>query len=175
MGMNINFFFIAVSSGLLMIFVFFKPLDIKKREFVDVPIFEVTTFSAYELDTNGLNDVVIGEKGIRYEDRYKFFNINYTDKTKEYVSNMKSDEGLYKGDIFEFSGHVSYFRDDGLNFKTQKIKYDKKHKIISTDTAFIAYMGKNKITGRSFIYNKRSKKIYSKNIKAVYQIPEDKK
>jgi len=173
--MNINFFFIAVSFGLLMIFVLFKPLDIKKREFVDVPIFEVNLFSVYELDRDGLNDVVIGDKGIRYEDRYRFFNINYTDKTKEYISNIKADNGLYKGDVFVFDGNVNYVRDDGLNFKTQKIRYNKATTVVSTDTDFVAYIGENRVVGTSLVYDKTSKKLRSKDVRATYQIAEEKK
>ena len=173
--MNINFFFIAVSFGLLMIFVFFKPLDIKKREFDDVPIFEVNLFSVYELNRDGLNDVVIGDRGIRYEDRYRFFNINYTDKTKEHISNIKSDNGLYKGDVFVFDGNVSYVRDDGLNFKTQKVRYNKKTTVVSTDTDFVAYIGENRVVGTSLVYDKTSKKLRSKDVRAIYQIAEEKK
>jgi len=173
--MNINLFFVLVSFGLLMIFVLFKPLDIKEKEFIDVPMFEVKSFSVYELNTKSLNDVIIADRGIRYNDRYEFFNINYTDKTKKYISNMKAQKGFYKGNIIKFSGDVNYVRDDGLNFKTQKVNYNKHTKIAHTDANYIAYMGENKIVGTSFVYNASLKKFNSTDVKAIYQIQEEQK
>jgi len=173
--MNINLFFMIVSFGLLMIFVLFKPLDIKKKEFVDVPIFEVKSFSVYELNAKGLNDVIIADSGIRYDDRYEFSNINYTDKTKEYISNMKAQKGLYKGDVIEFSGDVNYFRDDGLSFKTQKVRYNKRTKTASTKDKYIAYMGENRVTGSSLVYNANLKKFNSLDVRAIYKLNEEEK
>ena len=173
MGVNINFFFLLVSFGLLMIFVFFKPLDVKKKEFIDIPLFEVKDFSVYELNAKGLNDFIIADNGVRYRNRYEFSNINYIDKTKLYISNMKAKKGLYIGDTVEFSGGVSYTRDDGLSFKTHKARYNRRSKVASTEDKYIAYIGNNKITGISFVYNTVLKKFVSKDIRAIYQIKEE--
>jgi len=173
--MNINIFFVTVSIGLMSIFFLFKPMDIKQRNFVDVPIFELKSFTLYELNTKGLITVMRGDKAIRYSDRYKVSNINYTDNSKEYLANMKADRGLFKDKVVDLIGHVDYQREDGLNFKTQKATYNKKTKIAYTNTDYISYMGENEIVGTSLRYDNRLNRIKSKNIRAKYQLQEDNK
>jgi len=172
--MNINIFFIVVSAGLLSIFLLFKPLDIKQRNFVDVPIFELQSFTLYELNQKGLITVMIGDKATRYSDRYKVSNINYTDNSKEYLANMKADNGLFKDDIVSLNGDVNYQREDGLNFQTQRAIYNKKTKVAHTDTKYISFMGKNRVVGSSLRYDNLLNKVKSENVTANYQLKEDK-
>jgi len=171
--MNINIFFITVLFGLMAIFFLFKPLDIKQRNFIDVPIFELRSFTLYELNQKGLITVMIGDKATRYSDRYSVSNINYTDSSKGYLANMKADNGLYKNDILKLNGNVDYQREDGLVFKTQKATYNKKTKIAHTNTKYVSYMGENKVVGSSLRYDNLLKKVKSKNVTANYQIKED--
>jgi len=171
--MNVNIFFVIVSVGLIGIFVFFKPLDIKQRDFVDVPVFELGAFTLYELDTNGLITVMVGDEAVRYSDRYKVSNINYTDNSKKYLANMKANKGLFKDNIVYLDGDVAYQREDGLSFTSQKARYNKKIKVAYTDTDYIAYMGKNMVAGSSLRYDNLLKKVKSENVKARYQLKED--
>ncbi|SMP88921.1 Lipopolysaccharide-assembly, LptC-related, partial [Epsilonproteobacteria bacterium SCGC AD-308-P11] len=117
--MNINIIFIIISIGLMMIFFLFKPMHIKQQEFVDVPLFELSSFSLYELNKKGLNNTMIGTKGTRYSDRYTVENIDYTDNSEKFIANMKADNGIYKDDIVYLEGNVTYTREDGLVFFTQ--------------------------------------------------------
>ena len=173
--MNINIFFVIVSFGLLSIFILFKPLGVEQKNFVDVPIFELNSFTLYELDTKGLVTLMKGDEAIRYSDRYQVSNINYTDNSKKFFVNMKANNGLFKDEVVSLSGDVNYKRGDGLNFKTQKASYNKKTKIAYIDTKYIAYMGENEITGSSLEYNNRLNIAKSKNIVAKYQLQEDTK
>lgn len=173
--MNVNIFFVIVAAGLMSIFLFFKPLHIKQRKFVDVPVFELGAFTMYELDTQNLITVMTGTKATRYSNRYEVSNINYTDNSKDYLANMKADRGLFKDEVVYLNGNVDYQREDGLVFKTQKATYNKKTKVASTDTDYISYMGDNEIVGTSLRYNSFSKRVKSKNIVARYQLKEDNK
>ncbi|MEA3331304.1 MAG: LPS export ABC transporter periplasmic protein LptC [Campylobacterota bacterium] len=171
--MNINIFFLFISIGLLMIFFLFKPLDIKEREFVDIPVFELKSFTLYELNTKGLSTIMIGDSAIRYSDRYRVSNINYTDNSKEYIANMKADNGTYKDEIVNLNGNVIYQREDGLSFETQKASYNKKTKIAYANTDYISYMGTNRVVGKSLIYNNLSKRVKSQSVVAKYQLQEE--
>jgi len=82
--------------GLMTIYIFFKPLDIKQQTFVDVPVLEISSFTLFELDTNKLRTIMNGDKAIRYADRYTVSNINFTDNSKKYIANMKANKGIYK-------------------------------------------------------------------------------
>ena len=156
-----------------MIFFLFKPLDIKERDFVDVPVFELKAFTLYELNTKGLSTVMRGDSAIRYSDRYRVSNINYTDNSKEYIANMKADNGTYKDEFVKLNGNVIYQREDGLSFETQKATYNKKTKIARAVTDYISYRGSNKVVGKSLIYNNMSKTIKSKSVVAKYQLQEE--
>jgi len=152
----------------------FKPLDIKTHHFKDVPLFELSDFTMYELNPKGLTTILLGSAGTRYADRYTIKNMDYTDNSKKYIANMISDFGVYKNEIVKLSGHVVYVREDGLIFKTEKATYNKKTANVISNTKYIAYLNDNIITGSYIKYNNLSKKIYSKNVVAIYKLKEEK-
>ena len=168
--MNITSFFMFILIGLGMIYIFFKPLHIKKQKFVNVPQFEVNTFTMYELNNLGLKTLMYGKSAIKYSDKYDISDINYTDNSKEYRANMVADKGIYKNNIVRLIGNVIYKRKDGLKFKTQEVIYNKKNRIAISDTDYTMYMGENWIRGSYLKYNSLLKRIESKNVVASYQI-----
>jgi len=155
-----------------MIYLLFQPLELKEQKFVDVPLFELKTFTIYELDTLGLKTILLGSKSNRFDDRYTIDNINYTDNSKEYIANTKADYGVYKEENVFLNGHVIYTREDGLTFESDKAQYNKKTKVISTDTKFVIYRGDDVVTGSSAEYNNLTNKIKATNTKATYQLKE---
>jgi len=172
LSININILFSVISSGLLMIFFLFKPLDVKKQSFNDVPLFEVGSFTIYEINTFGLDSVLIGTKGIRYTDRYDIDNVNFTDNTQKYIANIKANNGVYKNDIITLKNDVVYNREDGLSFFSDEAIYNKKSSILKTNHKYVAYSGKNKLVGSSLVYNNLKNITKSKNITATYQLSE---
>jgi len=170
--MNINIFFIAISAGLISIYLFFKPLDIKQRDFIDIPIFELSYFTLYEIDKNALVTVMNGDKAVRYSNRYKVSSIDYTDNSKKYLVNMKANNGVFKDEVVNLYGDVKYKREDGLSFETQKARYNKKTKIAYVDTNYVSHMGANEIVGSSLIYNNLLKRVKSTDIRVKYQLKE---
>jgi len=155
-----------------MIFTLFKPLNLKEQSFVDVPVFELKFFTLHELDIFGLSTLMSGDSSIKYDDRQLVTNIDYTDNSREYIANMKADEGLYKDDVVLLKGNIVYIREDGLTFKTQKAVYDKKIEVIKTDTEFTSLRTNNKISGSSLKYYNDSQKIEAENVTIKYQLKE---
>jgi LPS export ABC transporter protein LptC len=170
--MNINYFFIAASACLFMILFLFKPLEIKEQLFVDVPLFSISSFTMYEFDTKGLITLMNGDKATRYKDRYSVEKIDYTDSSKDYIANMKSDNGIYKNEIVYLDGNIVYVREDGLTFETQKATYNKKTSLAVADGDFVLYQEKNRVTGNALKYNSSSEKIESKNVTVKYNLKE---
>ena len=152
------------------IFFLFKPMNIKKQEFIDVPLFELTSFTLHELDRVGLQTVMTGDSAVRYADRYSVENIDYTDNSKEYIANMRAKQGLYKDEIVELEDNVVYSREDGFTFQTSKIVYDKKTAIAVADADYISYRDKNIVKGSFVKYNNALNRVESKNVTAIYQI-----
>lgn len=159
-----------------MIFLGFKPLDIKQQEFIDVPLFQLNSFTLHEFDDKSLVTLMEGTKGTRYADRYKVSNIDYTDNSKKYIANMRADNGLYRDidDNVDLKGNVFYNREDGLIFETQEATYSKKTSIAKTKTPYVMYRGSNRATGSELEYNNETNKIKSKNIKIKYKLKEKK-
>jgi LPS export ABC transporter protein LptC len=172
--MNINIFFVIISIALTMIFTLFKPLNIKTQSFTETPLLEVTSFTLHELNTFGITTIMKGNSALRYEDRYLVHNIDYTDNSKKDKANMLADNGIYKANVVHLSGNIIYSREDGLVFKTQEAEYNKVTKIATSPTDYIAFMGKNRMTGSSLKYDSQNKKIESKNINITYQLKEEK-
>ncbi|HIP03206.1 MAG TPA: LPS export ABC transporter periplasmic protein LptC [Campylobacterales bacterium] len=172
--MNINIFLSFIISILLVLFFMFKPMDITIKHFKDVPLFELTDFTMYELTPNGLETIMLGSRGVRYSDRYVVKDMDYTDNSKKYIANIVADLGIYKNEIVTVTGHVVYRREDGLTFKSQKATYNKKTADVISDTNYIAYLNDNVVTGDFIKYNNITKKIYSKNVVAKYQLKKEK-
>ncbi|PLY13571.1 LPS export ABC transporter periplasmic protein LptC [Sulfurimonas sp. CVO] len=173
--MNINYYFLFISVCLIMILFLFKPLEIKQQSFTEVPLFSISFFTMYELDSKGLITLMNGEKAIRYADRYTIDKMDYTDNSKKYIANMKSNSGIYKDDIVYLNGDVVYFRQDGLTFETQKAVYNKKTNIATADGDYVLYKGTNRVTGRELKYNNSLQRVESKDVKAIYQLKESTK
>lgn len=152
------------------IYFFFKPLKIKEQEFVDVPLFELSTFTLYELNKERLETVMSGTETIRYANRYTVKDINYTDNSAEYIANMRANDGIYQDDIIKLNGNVVYKREDGLSFETKKVVYNKKTNIAHTDDSFISYFEGNTIKGTSLRYNNLTKQTDSTDVDVTYNL-----
>jgi hypothetical protein len=155
-----------------MIFLFFKPLDIKHQEFIDVPQLEVKEFTMYELIRNGLKTFMVGSSATKYDDRFIIEDMNYTDKSEEYTANMRAKKGVYKDDKVTLTDDVVYSRENGFVFQTQKVVYDKNNSTAVSDVGYTARVGENIVHGSYIKYNNLLNKVYSKNIEAIYQLKE---
>ncbi|MDK9693060.1 MAG: LPS export ABC transporter periplasmic protein LptC [Sulfurimonas sp.] len=173
--MNINYFFLATSFLLLMVYFVFKPLEIKEQPSGDVPLFNIASFTMYELNTSGLLTMMNGSAATRYKNRYAVEGIDYTDNSKKYIANMKSKSGIYKDDIVYLEGDIIYQREDGLTFQTQKANYNKKTSTAVVDGEYLLYRGKDRVEGRELRYNSSLETISSQDVTAKYQIQERKR
>lgn len=140
-----------------------------------MPLFQLTGFAVYELDTKGLKTILLGDSSERYSDRYSVQGIDYTDNSELYIANMRSDYGLYRGSVVELDGNVTYIREDGLTFMSQKALYDKKSTLLYTDEEYTIFKGEDRVRGDSLRYNNTKNTIDSKNIEVIYQLQEGKK
>jgi len=153
-----------------MILFLFKPLDIKQREFKNVPLFNISYFTMYELSTDGLTTIINGSQATRYSNRDVIKDMDYTDNTQKNLVNMKAAKGVVKDTVIRLIGDVLYFREDGLSFQIQEATYDKKSSIAKADGKFILYNSNNKVTGTHLRYNNLKNTVNSKNITVIYQL-----
>jgi len=128
----------------------------------------------YELDTKSLHTIMIGSAATRYSNRYTVENMDYTDNEKKYIANMKAKHGVYRNNDVVLSGNVTYVRDDGLTFKTQKAVYNKKTTVVTSNVGYVAYLNDSTIKGTYIRYNNSKNRIFSKNVRAKIQLQESK-
>jgi LPS export ABC transporter protein LptC len=172
--MNINLFFSAVILGLMVIFFTFKPLNVSKRDFGEIALFELNNFKLIELNNKGLTTVMNGTHGVRFNNRYEVLNINFTDNTKKYLANMLADKGIYKENNIELDGNINYTREDGITFLTQKATYNKESSIVHSPSEYTALIQKNKIIGSEIEYNNNLQITNSKKVTVTYNLKERK-
>lgn len=170
--MKINVFFLLVTTALIVIFFALKPQNIKIQKFEDIPLLKLSSFTMHELNSEGLITIMKGTQATRYKDRYDVDNIDYTDKSKEFVANITANTGTYKNNIVRLNGNVIYTREDGLTFKTQSASYDKNTHIAKADGDYVLYRGTNEAIGKKLKYNNLSDKIYSTDVTAKYKFKE---
>ncbi|MDA7816780.1 LPS export ABC transporter periplasmic protein LptC [Sulfurimonas sp.] len=170
--MRINVFFLLVALVLSMIFFIFKPLDVQNTKTKNTSLFNLNEFSIYELDSQGLTTLMNGVEAIKYKDRWDVSFIDYTDNSKELISNMKANSGTYKDDNVLLKGDVVYFREDGLTFESQSGTYNKSTGIARSKGKFILHRGTNRAIGKKLKYNNSSRKIYSEDVTVNYKLKE---
>jgi LPS export ABC transporter protein LptC len=170
--MNINIFFVFISSVLLSILFLFKPLELQQKNHNSIALFNLSVFTIYEFDENGLLSVLNGEEGIRYKDRYEIQDVDYTDNSQEFVANIQSDYGVYKNEVINLNANVVYIREDGVTFESQEAVYNTKTSVVRVDKDFIIYKNKNIIRGILLVYNNKLDIMKFNNVRAIYQIDE---
>ncbi|WP_345991176.1 LPS export ABC transporter periplasmic protein LptC [Sulfurimonas sp. HSL-1716] len=173
--MNINFYFIYISVGLAMIYLFFHPMKMEKLDKGEIAQLELTKFTIYDLDKEGLKSIFQGTKGYRYLDRYEIFDVNYTDNSKEQIANITSNFGIYKDYIVDLYGNLIYKRADGLTYKSDDGNYNQRTGVLKTKSKYISYRNNDRITGNSLMYDSKHGHATSKDVSAVYQLKNSEK
>ena len=154
------------------IYIFFKPLEIKQKQFGEIPLLELSPFTLYELDITGLRTIMKGSSGLRYKNRYVVNDIDYMDNSKKYLANMQANNGVYKNNIITLTKDVHYAREDGLSFDTQKLIYNKTKAIATSNVGYVAHRGDDTFKGTYIRYNNNKNFIFSKNVTAKIQLEE---
>jgi LPS export ABC transporter protein LptC len=173
--MNANYFFLLIGAVLLAVLVFFKPMRTQTEITKEVAQIELFDFILYELDRQGLRNVLSGSIGNRFTDRYVIQDVNFTDNTKKYVENMRSDEGVYQHNVVTLEGNVRYHREDGIYFNSDKATFDQNRSIARTHGPFVMTQGEDRVQGENLFYNSDSGKIKAQNVSGVYMFNEKEK
>jgi LPS export ABC transporter protein LptC len=173
--MSANYFFLSVGAVLLLILLLFRPMQTQTEVTQEVAQLELFDFVLHELDQQGLRNVLSGSEGKRFTDRYVIKDVNYTDNTKKYVENMRSDTGVYKGNVVTLEGNVRYHRKDGIYFNSEKATFDQNQSVARTHGKFVLTRVSDRVQGDDLYYNSDSGKIKAQNITAFYRINEKEK
>ncbi len=168
--MSLNLFFLAIAAGLVSIFVFFRPMDIEKSQQKEIALLDLHQFTVYELGQGGLQSIMKGSSGERFEKRYEVRDANFTDNTRPYIQNMQSDFALYDSQKIYLEQHVKYERADGLTFRSNEATYHQVKGIATTKGEFVIDQGADQVHGRALRYNTQTGVIKAKQIRATFTL-----
>ena len=175
MAINANNFFVLIALILGSILFFFQPVEIKeqKQDGGEVAELELRNFTLYELDVNGLKDVMIGQKSYRFKDRIEVEEIDYTDSTRELQNNVQADFGVYRGDdLITLEGNVRYYREDGMKFRSDRALIDQKEETITADGPFKMDKFADNIVGNDLFYDTKKGLSRAKDVTGVFTLTQ---
>jgi len=175
MAISANHFFIGIAVILAAILFLFKPVEIKEQTKVrgEVPALELRTFTLYELDINGLKDVMIGQIGYRFKDRIEVKDIDYTDSTRSLQNNVLADFGVYNGkDLITLEGNVRYYREDGMKFRSNKAVIDQKEETITAIGPFEMDKLADNVVGDDLFYDMEKGLSKANNVTGIFTLIE---
>ncbi|MBD3809287.1 MAG: LPS export ABC transporter periplasmic protein LptC [Sulfuricurvum sp.] len=168
--MSINLFFIFVLSFLVGMYGYFTPKFSPANDVKEIPQIELNQFKLYEISKRGVDHVLEGEKGERFEDRYTVASAKFSDNTKHLFQFVSSDQVEYKADRINLKQNVHYIRADGLEFRSREGIYDTKRSVIQTDGAFVITQKAHRIDGDRLIYDTERDTVSAKRVQIHYQL-----
>ncbi len=156
---------------IVVFFLFFQEpylLDLSKvnTEFANV---EMDGVRDVEMNEERIFRVFRAKKVLRYpsKDVVEFVNMDiYEDGL---VYNIKGNRAVYKDGVVRADGNVFVHRNDGMYIKTEKLSFDTKKKLISSDSPFVYGSDFLYAHGKRFSYDVDKKYLKIKDIEAVYK------
>lgn len=172
--MSVNTFFFVLLSGLLGIYLYFTPMDIKEKEDKEVAMLDLVDFSVYKFDPEGLQSIMKGSTGKRFEDRYEVDDVDYTDDNKVFIQHMVADHALHKGEDVFLDGNVRYRRSDEKMFLSDEAQYYHETAILTTRGPFTIVDKSDWLIGKKLYYDSVNKVAKGDQIKGVYTLLQTK-
>lgn len=168
--MSINLFFVLVLGLLLGMFGYFSPKYSATGEVKEIPQIELGRFVLYEISKRGIDHVLEGDEGKKFEDRYTVTSAKFSDNTKPLLQSVTSDQVEYKGERIDLKDNVHYSREDGLEFRSHEGTYDTKQSLIQTKGSFVITQKAHRIDGERLVYNNEKDTVSADRVQIRYQL-----
>ena len=135
-------------------------------DLVNTPMMELEESKIYNITYEGITAYLQSRVAKRYKNRYVLYDIFSNKKDNTESEQLWAKKGVMKNDILTLLGNVLYKDSSEQTLKSQKVIYNLKKDILSSDTPFVATYKKSKVRGSSFVYYKKQKRLLADNIKA---------
>lgn len=139
-------------------------LDLKSHS-LNFKNIEAKELKAYDLDTNTTKSYYEANSWIRYKDKDVFNEFKTINEDFNLSSNSLSLFGKNL-DKAVFEGNVSYADSNQTKILSQKVEFNPKEKILTTNVGFKALIGKNIINGNILNYDVKNKILNIQGVKA---------
>jgi LPS export ABC transporter protein LptC len=170
MGVNINGFLLMLSALLLGIYVFFKPMNLKPQDADSSAMLELKNFKLCDIGAEGLNMMLHGSSGKRFEDHYEISDVNYSNQSAPKVQKMRASQALYQDKILYLNGDVMYAQGDDFTFKSDEAMYNEQTKRATTKEQFTLQSHNGNFKGRALLYNSQTQHVKAEKISVEYQL-----
>ncbi len=129
-------------------------------------LMEFKNIKSYNITYNGIDGRLQAKSAKKFKDRYVLYNIHSSTDKNSYNEQLRADKGVLKNNVLSLFGNVFYKNDLNRTLSSNTVVYNIKKDILSSTMPFKSTYSKSVMTGSSFIYFKKSKKLIAKNIKA---------
>jgi len=168
--MSINLFFVLIVGFLIGMYSYFSPNYTSTQDSGEIPKIELSDFTLYEISHQGIDHILSGSEGKKFDEYYVVTSAKFSDNTKNLFQSIRSDDAEYRNEIIQLDGNVHYVRADGLEFRSQEGSYDSKQSLVQTKGSFIITQNGNRIDGMSLLYNTELDTVSANQVHGSYQL-----
>ena len=175
MAVSANTFFVVIALVLGSILLFIRPekIELTDHSNEDIAEMELRNFALYELDTNGLKNIMLGKYGFQYKDRIEVEEIDYTDSTRSLRNNILADYGVYNNvDIITLEGNVRYYREDGMILTTDEAVIDQNKETVLTPGPFKIEQNSDNVVGDKLYYDRKAGTTHAKRVTGYFTLKD---
>lgn len=167
--MSINIFFIVILGFLMAMYGYFNPNYIEKRDTKEIAKVQLQSFTLYEVSQNGIEYILEGDQGLRYDDRYEITSAKFSDNTKHFLQFIGAHKAYYRDDTISLSDGVFFEREDGLKFSSDEGVYNTKTSLVTIQGPFAITQKNNHFEGENLHYNTMLDTLSADKISGSYQ------
>lgn len=168
--MSINLFFLLLVGLLMGMYSYFTPNYASTEHSEEIPQIELSNFTLYEISQKGIDHILEGKEGKKFDEYYVITSAKFSDNTKKLFQSVLSDNADYQNDILKLNGHVHYTREDGLEFRSDEGSYNSKESLIQTKGSFVITQHSNRVDGTALHYDTKHDAVSANRVCGVYQI-----
>ena len=168
--MSINLFFILLLGLLVGMYNYFTPNYSLSKEVGEIPKIELFAFTLYEISHKGIEHILEGQEGKKFDERYTVTSAKFSDNTKTLFQTIRSDNVDYQSDVINLNGNVHYVREDGLEFRSNEGTYNTDTSLIQTQGAFVITQKSNRIDGNTLHYDNENDTVSADHVRVSYQL-----
>lgn len=168
--MSINLFFLLLVGLLMGMYGYFTPDYTMLDKNKEIPQIELSNFTLYEISQKGIDRILEGDEGKKFETRYVITSAKFSDNTKTLFHSIRSDHANYQNDLLKVDGNVHYVRQDGLEFRSKEGTYDANRSLIQTQGSFVITQQANRVTGTTLKYNTKQDTVSADRVCGIYQL-----
>lgn len=166
--MPITLFFGLVLALLLGMYGYFSPKNAPKSDLKEIPKISLYDFTLYEISPKGIDYVLEGKSGQKFDDRYEISSAKFSDNTRKISQSISASSALYQGEEIRMEGGVVFEREDGIKSRSDNALYRTDTSVVSTSGPFEVTQGPNTLKGSDLVFDTRHETITAESIRSTY-------